>query len=241
MINFILVLCIFVFTLVVVAYYYVVIRPKLRWYYDFHDFYNRVFESYFPSEEKPERVIALAHIKPGDVVLEIGGGVGGVSEVIARNLTNSSNFVVVEPHHLNVLYLEALKISKGLHFHVFEGVLKASDATNEIECTSSPSTTIPNYASCKTVVGSSTTTINKTISELKGVYGGGLNFNAVVIDCEGGYESWLHELAIDPTIRKICIEWDGKFMEPYLISKGFQLMDHRTHDSLPNGVSYYER
>ena len=67
-------------------------------------------------------------------------------------------------------------------------------------------------------------------------------FDTLVIDCEGCYES-IFKNAIDSgwlnQIRKIIIEWDGKFMEKLLIDNGFKLIDYKEHSDLINGVKTY--
>src|SRR5579871_5582123 len=58
---------------------------------------SQLFSKYEKSTEIPERLAAHKHIDKNDVILEIGGNIGGVSAVIADILKDGSNLVVLEP------------------------------------------------------------------------------------------------------------------------------------------------
>ena len=94
---------------------------------------------------------------------------------------------------------------------------------------------------CKeATVNEKSNSLNKTFYEIQEMYG--LIFDTLIIDCEGCYENifidsvesgWLNQ------INKISIEWDGKFMEDFLLNNGFKLIDYKEHSSLQNGVRTY--
>lgn len=193
--------------------------------------------SYLPdTTEISERLAIYDTLNKNDVVLEIGGNIGGVSAVIATLLENPNNLVVTEPCKSAVEELIKLKTTIGKDFNIFNGVLIGKD--QRINCTQPDD---GGYSECKQVSNSEALTIlNKTFYEIQDMYN--LIFDTLVIDCEGCYESIFKD-AIDSgwlnQIRKIIIEWDGEFMEKLLIDNGFKLIDYKEHDQIINGVKTY--
>ena len=193
--------------------------------------------SHLPNTiEVPERLAAYDNLDKNDVVLEIGGNIGGVSAVIATLLENPNNLVVTEPCKSAVEELIKLKTTIGKDFNIFNGILIGKD--QRINCTQPDN---GGYSECKEVSNSETlTTLNKTFYEIQDMYN--LIFDTLVIDCEGCYESIFKD-AIDfgwlNQIHKIIIEWDGEFMEKLLIDNGFKLIDYKEHSHILNGVKTY--
>jgi len=193
--------------------------------------------SHLPNTiEVPERLAAYDNLDKNDVVLEIGGNIGGVSAVIATLLENPNNLVVTEPCKSAVEELIKLKTTIGKDFNIFNGILIGKD--QRINCTQPDN---GGYSECKEVSNSETlTTLNKTFYEIQDMYN--LIFDTLVIDCEGCYESIFKD-AIDSgwlnQIHKIIIEWDGEFMEKLLIDNGFKLIDYKEHSHILNGVKTY--
>jgi hypothetical protein len=181
----------------------------------------------YPKGENPERMIAHYNIDPEDKVLELGGNIGCVSSVILSKLNNTNNLLVVEP--VTTLAEEL----RAKNMQVFNGALIPSGNLYGIECTDP---TNGDYATCHRVPTPHPTK-NKTLAQIKSV----LNFNVVVIDCEGCYEDLLPEMIGDTGINTILIEWDGQFQEQKLLNGGFHLVDYRSHTLLPNGVRCYKR
>ncbi len=197
--------------------------------------HDNLFKNFDKSTEKSERIGIIRNLKPTDVVLEIGGNIGGVSEVIA-SIVNPNNFVVVEPSFLACKHLkDHLRNKTKKNFHIFNGVIY--DGINKIEC--SQPNKLKDYCSCK-ITNSPKNTNNKTFNEIQNLYN--LNFNVLVIDCEGCYTSffkYLKDKNMLKNIEKIFIEWDGEFMEDFLEKNGFLLIDYIDHGSLENGVRTY--
>ena len=79
----------------------------------------------------------------------------------------------------------------------------------------------------------------KTIDELQNMYN--IKFNTLVIDCEGCYKALFNSDNFLEKFNKILIEWDGPFMEKYLLEKGFKKIDQWAHPFLIHGISYYKR
>lgn len=197
--------------------------------------YN-LFHDYFKeSGEISERIGIIHNLNRDDVVLEIGGNKGGVSEVIASILNSPSNLVVVEPNEKSCQYLDKLMVEKNKKINIFNGVI--CDGVNKIECSNPES--FDGYCDCK-ITKQPNKTDNKTILEIEQIFN--LKFNVLVIDCEGCYENifkYLRKNNLFKNIEKVFIEWDGKFEEYLLERHGFILIDYVKHASLSKGVRTY--
>ena len=193
--------------------------------------------SHLPNtSEVPERLAVYDHLDKKDVVLEIGGNIGGVSAVIATLLENPKNLVVIEPSKSAVEELIKLKTFIKKDFNIFNGILTIKN--QRINCSQ------PNkggYSECKPVSNSETLTIlNKTFYEIQAMYN--LIFDTLVIDCEGCYESIFKDSIESGWLNQICkiiIEWDGEYMEKLLLDNGFKLIDYKEHSVIANGVKTY--
>lgn len=198
--------------------------------------HDSLFSHLPTSKEIPERLAVYDTLHKNDVVLEIGGNIGGVSAVIATILENPSHLVVIEPSKSAVKQLIQLKTIIKKDFNILNGVLISKEQI--LNC-SQPDN--DDYCECKEVsTNENRTVLNKTFYEIQDMYD--LIFDTLVIDCEGCYENifkdsiesgWLSQ------IRKIIIEWDGSFMEQLLLDNGFTLIDTKVHSSLLNGVKTY--
>lgn len=196
--------------------------------------HNNLFNNFEKTTEMSERIGIINNLKPNDVVLEIGGNIGGVSEVIASILKNPKNLVVVEPNKKGCEYLQKLMEKNNKIINIFNGVIY--DGINKLECEQPASES--GYCDCKPNQNSST--INKTFLEIENMFK--LQFNVLVIDCEGCYENifnYLENKDILKRIDKIFIEWDGKFQENFLEKNNFILVDYIQHPNLDNGVRTY--
>lgn len=80
--------------------------------------------------------------------------------------------------------------------------------------------------------------LHSTIEEIQTKFG--IKFNTLVIYCEGCYET-LFDSKFLANFNKILIEWDGKFLEKWLLKNGFKKMDQWKHLQLIHGISYYRR
>jgi FkbM family methyltransferase len=190
-------------------------------------------ENYLQSDEIPERFSIYYLLEPTDKVLEIGGAEGGVSEIIAKKLNNPKNLVVLEPSNESFKKLDEL--SKKYNFNAFNGPLV--NENENIKCDKRPDSS---YAACNTV--NYKVDNNITFKKLQEKYN--IVFDTLVIDCEGCYEIFLEQNFQNGTlkdIKKIFIEWDGKFIENYFIKEGFVLIAMLPHKYLEKGVRVYVR
>lgn len=197
--------------------------------------HDNLFYNFEESGEISERIGIYNNLNSEDIVLEIGGNKGGVSEVIASILTNPLNLVVVEPNKKSCEYLDKLMVKKNKKINIFNGVV--CDGINKLECSQPQS--IDGYCDCK-MAKNTNSTDNKTILEIEKIFN--LKFNVLVIDCEGCYENifkYLRKYDLLKNIQKIFIEWDGKFKECFLEKNGFILIDYIKHSSLSKGVRTY--
>jgi len=197
--------------------------------------HSNLFHNFQSSSEISERIGIVNNLNSDDIVLEIGGNKGGVSEVIASVLKNPLNLVVVEPNKKSCQYLDRLMVKKKKKINIFNGVV--CDGVQKLECSQPES--IDGYCDCK-MVKHPDSTDNKTILEIEKIFN--LKFNVLVIDCEGCYENifkYLRKHDLLKNIQKIFIEWDGKFKECFLEKNGFILIDYIKHSSLKKGVRTY--
>jgi FkbM family methyltransferase len=197
--------------------------------------HDNLFFNFEGSGEISERIGVYNNLNSEDVVLEIGGNKGGVSEVIASILKNPLNLVVVEPNKRSCQYLDELMTKKKRIINIFNGVV--CDGVNKLECSQPES--YDGYCDCK-MTNNPRLTDNKTIPEIEKMFN--LKFNVLVIDCEGCYEhifKYLGKHDLLKNIQKIFIEWDGKFQEYFLEKHGFILIDYIEHSSLTKGVRTY--
>jgi len=195
---------------------------------------KNLFSDLPDSDEIAERLTAHFFIDQDDVVLEIGGNIGGVSSVIASKLKNGNNLVVLEP---SVKALKELKniSEKYYNFNIYEGALVKKGQNIECKCTNNST-----YADCKEVKYKVENNI--LFEDLEKKYN--LKFNTLVIDCEGCYLD-IFEDAVNrgwlKNINKILIEWDAKNLENLLFNQGFKLVYYLPHPNLEHGVKVYLR
>ena len=107
--------------------------------------HNNLFNNFEKTSEMSERIGVMNNLKSDDIVLEIGGNIGGVSEVIASILQNPKNLVVVEPNKKGCDYLQKLMKKNNKIINIFNGVIY--DGKNKIEC-KQPDTE-SGYCDCK--------------------------------------------------------------------------------------------
>lgn len=184
------------------------------------------------SGEVSERAAVLEHINSHDIVLEIGANVGGVSSLLASVLDLPTNLVSVDPLAANCHYLAEMGKSIGKSFHVFHGVVRGQTKLN---CFGENKV----GAYCKCIPSNSPQTENLTIAEIQDRYK--LEFTAVVIDCEGCYETLMPQILGLTALKQIQIEWDGKFMEKDILTAGYSLKATYYHPWLKHGVRVYKR
>jgi hypothetical protein len=186
------------------------------------------------TSEISERMSIHDHLKEDDVVLEIGGNIGGVSSLIAIMLKNPRNLVVVDPLKANCHYLSKLGKSLNAEFNVFHGVVIGNEK-NKLNCIGPDK--VGSYVNC--FPSNNPETINYRIKDLEHLFN--INFSAIVIDCEGCYTSFFKDILDSSTIKKIFIEWDGAFIEKDILNSGFKHIGQYSHVELDKGVSVYEK
>jgi FkbM family methyltransferase len=204
-------------------------HPTTNYRKEIHQF----FPDLPPSDEVPERMAVLKHMHPDSKVLEIGANKGGVSSLIASKLKNPLHLVAVEPIDSTCEGLKELGTRLNKRFNIFNGVLRGENS-NYVECTGQKDS----YATCKVSTAESKTQ-NLTLDEIEKKFQ--LVFDTVIIDCEGCYESFLHDVVNHYSIKQIQIEWDGTFYEEYILRHGFVLSAVYVHKSIAKGVRVYDR
>jgi FkbM family methyltransferase len=197
---------------------------------------RQLFKDKYPTlpyyYECGERLSCYENIYKDDIVLEIGGNMGLCSVIIADNLRDSSNLVVVEPSLKAVKKLNNTKQEYNHKFHIFNGCISKTPLYIKnnyfLDYVSLTDIEKPDYLKVE----------NLTYNELEKKYN--LHFNTLVIDCEGCYTQLFYEFPeILQNVSKILIEWDGKFQEKLFIDQGFYKKNFYRHPFLINGVAVY--
>jgi len=200
--------------------------------------YNKEIYKKFPnlprSSEIGERMAVLKHLNSSSKVLEVGANIGGVSSIIASILDDSKNLISIEPIQGTCDNLQKLGQNLKKPFNVFCGVLRGQNA-EFLECHGKPNS----YAKCHTLSKQSTKTENLTLNEIQTRYN--INFNTIIIDCEGCYTSFINDILSNYTITQIQIEWDGPFLENQILNAGFVCTGIYKHADLSKGVRVYDR
>ena len=184
------------------------------------------------KHELPEQLMALKHIHPDDIVLELGGSIGRNSCVINSILNNKNNHVVVEPN-----LDEATKLEFNRDINKLEYMIETSVISD-----------IPLYSkgwrTYNRPVSGSIQVPNLTYDQFYNKYN--LKFNVLVIDNEGNF---VENLKTSPNIlnniRLILIEHDFNSVEDLeyftkvLKDNGFTLTDtHNKTDKFGPGMNW---
>lgn len=157
-------------------------------YYDENNniIYHKIFE-------REEQYMAYEYIEPNDVVLELGGRYGTVSNVINHKLNNKKNHVVVEP---DSIVIPALTKNK----QQYEYYIENSYISNKNK-------KIIGNGYGKMMVDSDEQNNKITYSDFKLKYP--LKFNVIVADCEGCICEFLDIMGDDlNNINKLLLEED---------------------------------
>jgi FkbM family methyltransferase len=172
------------------------------------------------ANEYTEQEMAIKYIKPDDVVLELGARYGSVTCVISKILNNPNNLVAVEPDSNVWNALENNLEKNNCKANIHKGFI----SNKKLSLSNS------GYGSTSTVDDNSTIP-TLTLQEVKDKYK--INdFNTLIVDCEGCFESFLDENpTILNTINKIMIEHDQPHKCNYqkitqlLINNNFKLIE----------------
>jgi hypothetical protein len=170
------------------------------------------------KQEIPEQLMVLKHIKSNDVVLEFGGSVGRNSCIISKILSDSKNFVTIEPSPTEQINLIKNRDLNNFNFQIEPCVL--SD--------------IPLYSkgwyTYKSQVPGSIKVNNIKWEEFKKKYN--MNFTVFIIDNEGNFVDNLKTIPnILNGIRLLNIEHDFnsnedlQFFNNKMKENGFIMID----------------
>ena len=166
------------------------------------------------NRELPEQLMILKHVKPNDIVLELGGSIGRASCIINSILLNKSNHVVVEPSQNELKILELNRKHNNFKFQIENSAISHVPLYSKDWHTYHSQ--IPGSKKVNTI----------TFNQCKDKYK--LDFNVLIIDNEGNFTDMLrHFPNILDNIRLISIEHDFnsekdiEYFSKTLKSKGF--------------------
>ena len=126
-------------------------------------------------EELPEQKMAVRYLTGYEKVLEIGGNIGRNTLIIGSILLNNNNFVTLEcdPNIANILK-ENRDLNK-LNFHIEPSALSKRNLIQQGWQTIVSGTVLDGYTKVDTI----------NFQELKNKYN--INFDTLVLDCEGAF------------------------------------------------------
>lgn len=129
------------------------------------------------SDELPEQLMAVKHIKPTDTVLELGTNIGRNSLIIGTILNDDQRLVTLESNPQHVKEAENNRVANNMNFKIEPSALSARPLVqrgwySELGLGDETKTDGAKFA---------VNTI--TWTDLKAKYG--LEFNVLVADCEG--------------------------------------------------------
>jgi hypothetical protein len=150
--------------------------------------------------EREEQLLAFKYIEPDDIVLELGGRYGTVSNVINYKLNNKKNHVVVEP---DVTVIPALTKNRGSYeYHIENSYISNTNKK------------IVGYGYGRRMIESEDSNNKISYDNFKKKYP--MNFNVIVADCEGCLGGFLDDMGDDLNyVQKIIFEADQPNMCDY--------------------------
>lgn len=147
------------------------------------------------NTEIPEQLMAVKHITPDSVVLELGGSIGRNSCVINSILDTKTNHVVVEPSKTELSILHQNRDSNNFEFFIENSAI-SKDPLYSLNWQTYP-TQIPGSVEVNTIG------YNGVLEKYK------LKFNTLVIDNEGHFVGMLKDFpTILDGINLLIIEHD---------------------------------
>lgn len=176
---------------------------------------------YIPYEriEVQEQHDANGYIRPDDKVLEIGARYGGVSITINKILKNKRDHVAVEP---DSRVWEAIEKNRDRHWCEFQ-ICKGAISERPLKINDGGYEGFGNYTSEE----------NDGNIELFKISDFNIDFNVLVVDCEGAFENFYNENKdFFKHLRLILYERDRKehcdydYLEKEFLGMGFKKVNH---------------
>ena len=175
--------------------------------------------------EVDEQETMLKYIKPSDIILQLGGNVGGSCILADRIVENKTAQMCVEPNPKLLSILKRNKKNNGAHFQIIDGALTKSSGAKLIVKKSNP------YGDVGATVsfGEEGNGVPIKTIDLKEIPD---NFNVIFADCEGCLPPFIEEYTeVLKKVRLLIYERDevgnndyGK-MEKRLEQSGFKVME----------------
>ena len=154
------------------------------------------------KEELPEQKMAVRYLGGQEKVLEIGGNIGRNSLVIASILENSNNLVTLESDINISKQLSENRDLNNMNFYIESSALSKRKLIQKGWETKPSETLEPNFEWVNTI----------TLEQLKNKYN--INFDTLVLDCEGAFYYILMDMPeILDNINLIIMENDYHVLE----------------------------
>lgn len=184
------------------------------------------------KDELPEQRIALRYLTGNERVLELGSNVGRNSMVIAYILKqkNNNKFVTLESDPESAKMLEENMKANGFQFHIVSAALSKRRLIQKGWNTIESDVEVEGYNRVKTV----------TLKEINQKYR--VNFDTLIVDCEGAFYYILRDMPeILNNVKLIIMENDyydpehKKYVDDTLKKNKFMVAYHEpltTHEGL---------
>jgi FkbM family methyltransferase len=170
------------------------------------------------EDELAEQLLATRHLEPSDRVLEFGGNIGRSSVIISSMLTDPSKQHLV----LDVQKCMANAMSSQMHFRVLHGAI-SPHRLKQHHWNSTP------YDPNTPLLPHEVEVPTYTWSQVQKYFQ--IDFNVLVLDCEGCSAELLQDSTILDRIEKVLLEHDFRSREDHaafeetLRNRGFTQVD----------------
>lgn len=178
----------------------------------FYDENNRLVDH--KNTEKVEQELSDKYINSSDIVLELGARYGTVSCLVNKKLRDKKLHYVVEPDSRVWNALEKNKTINSCEFNIIKGVIGEKKYKLQGE-------------------GYGTTVIESDESDIKTFSLPEIDFNTLIVDCEGCFENFYRENKVFVNgLDKIMYETDYpdkcdyNFIQSELLKAGFKIKEN---------------
>lgn len=171
---------------------------------DYNIYYNNKYE-------KNEFKLISEYLNPNSSVLELGGGIGYISNVINKILKNKNNHIVLEGNELLINYLEVNKKLNNSYFQIVNGILSNKELNTFFVSETFVSSGLHNKSDnskMTSVKGFNLQVIHENFK---------INFDTLIMDIEGAEYEILLENKILKSFKNIFFE-----LHPKILSKSQQ-------------------
>lgn len=194
---------------------------------------NSKFNSFILGRyEDEEKKLIDKYLDKNDIVLELGGCIGVISNVINKKLVNKSDHLVLEIDNLKYNYLMQNKDLNKSGYNVINGVLSKKENLYYEKSTNFLSGKLTHQKNDNPVKSYSLKDLEKKI---------GLIYNTLIMDIEGGEVEVIKEIELNSFSKLIFEIHFDRFSKNYIIIKNELLKNNFKLQETYGKVEYWKR